>query len=71
MKFFYLSSNPNEKGLYEIHDRDCEHIPNSYERDYLGPYNTGKEAIRKALTIRKEVTLCKNCCKITVHSIYF
>ncbi|MDR7127812.1 hypothetical protein J2X69_000140 [Algoriphagus sp. 4150] len=69
MKFFYLSSNPNKDGLHEIHDRECEYIPSSYERDYLGPYNSGKEAMRKALTIRNGVALCKNCCSTTVHSI--
>lgn len=62
MKFFYLSSKPNDFGLHEIHDRDCEHIPDSYDRDYLGPYNSGEEALRKALTFKNEVGLCKNCC---------
>ena len=63
MKFFYLSANPNNEGQYEIHDRECELIPSSYERDYLGPYNAGKEAIRKAQTLKEEVTLCTHCCK--------
>lgn len=63
MKFFYLSSHPNDNGLHEVHDRECEHIPDSYDRDYLGPFNSGKEAMRKALTIKNEVSLCDNCCK--------
>ena len=62
MKFFYLSSHPNENGLYVVHDRECELIPNSYDRDYLGPYNTGNEALRKALTLKDNVVLCENCC---------
>lgn len=69
MKFFYLSSNPNNQGLHEVHDRECEHIPGSYDRDYLGPFNTGKEALRKALTIKKKVVLCENCCKSQGYSI--
>lgn len=63
MKFFYLASNPNDNGLHEVHDRDCEHIPTTYDRDYLGPYNTGNEAMRKAMTLKKKVGLCENCCK--------
>ncbi|SFT38777.1 hypothetical protein SAMN04489724_0535 [Algoriphagus locisalis] len=69
MKFFYLSSNPNENGLHEVHDRECEHIPSSYDRDYLGPYNTGKEAMRKALDYKKEVALCEVCCKSRERSL--
>lgn len=63
MKFFYLSSNPNDNGIHEVHDRDCELIPSSYDRDYLGPYNTGKEAMRKALAIKQQVGLCNACCQ--------
>ncbi|WP_339868204.1 hypothetical protein [uncultured Algoriphagus sp.] len=63
MKFFYLSTVPNDNGLHEVHDRECEQIPDSYDRDYLGPFNSGNEAMRKALTIKNEVSLCDNCCK--------
>ncbi|MEB2785192.1 hypothetical protein [Algoriphagus persicinus] len=69
MKFFYLSSQPNDSGLHEVHDRECEYIPSSYDRDYLGPYNTGKEAMRKAMTLKKKVGLCENCCNTKSHSI--
>ncbi len=68
MKFFYLSSLPNENGLHVVHDRDCELIPDAYDRDYLGPYNTGSEALRKALTMKNEVGLCENCCVASQHS---
>ncbi|RAI89461.1 hypothetical protein [Algoriphagus yeomjeoni] len=68
MKFFYLSSNPNENGIHEVHDRECEHIPSAYDRDYLGPFNTGKEALRKALAIKEKVGLCESCCTSKVSS---
>jgi hypothetical protein len=71
MKFFYLSSIRNESGQHEIHDRDCTLIPDSYDRDYLGPYNSGKEALRKAKTLKEEVGLCDKCCKSTGQSILF
>lgn len=70
MKFFYLSSTPNDSGLHEVHDRECEHIPSVYDRDYLGPFNSGKEAMRKALTLKKEVGLCESCCSSNSHSTY-
>ncbi|UZD24240.1 hypothetical protein PBT90_12680 [Algoriphagus halophytocola] len=62
MKFFYLSSKPNSEGAFEIHDRECEHIPDLYERDYLGPYNSSKEALRKAASIRPKAKACDHCC---------
>jgi RecJ-like exonuclease len=61
MKFFYLASEPNSEGKFEIHERDCELIPSAYDRDYLGPYNCGKEALSKALTVREASVLCEKC----------
>lgn len=69
MKFFYLSSSPNSNGLHEVHDRECDYIPDAYDRDYLGPFNTGKEAMRKALEIKERVDLCEKCCNSTDYSI--
>ena len=62
MKFFYLSSKPNTDGQFEIHDRECEHLPIALDRDYLGPFNNGKEAMRKAQDLKSEVCLCPDCC---------
>jgi hypothetical protein len=61
MKFFYLATEPNSDGKFEIHERDCELIPSAYDRDYLGPYNSGREALSKALTIKPESVLCEKC----------
>lgn len=69
MKFFYLSSSPNSNGMHEVHERECDDIPDVYDRDYLGPFNTGKEAMRKALAMKERVHLCEKCCKSKDHSI--
>jgi hypothetical protein len=61
MKFFYLASEPNSDGKFEIHERDCDLIPSAYDRDYLGPYNSGKEALSKAINIRSLSVLCEKC----------
>jgi hypothetical protein len=61
MKFFYLSTEPNNAGKFEIHERDCVMIPSVYHRDYLGPFNSGKEAFSKAKGIQTESTLCPQC----------
>jgi len=61
MKFFYLSSQRNPDGKFEIHEKDCELIPNPYVRDYLGPFNSGKEALSKALHTKSDSVLCPKC----------
>jgi hypothetical protein len=71
MKFFYLSSTPNEDNMLEIHERECSNIPDSLDRDYLGPFNNGAEAIRKAKMISENVTLCVHCCKVSTSSVLF
>lgn len=71
MKFFYLSSKPNSNGAYEVHNQECEHIPDSLDRDYLGPFNNGTEALRKAEKLQPSVALCKACCSQTFQSVIF
>lgn len=70
MKFFYLSSKPNQLGKFEIHEKDCLNIPDAIDRDYLGPFNNGTEALRKALTIEKESVCCLNCCSTKFETIF-
>ncbi|MCH7415395.1 hypothetical protein MM213_17985 [Belliella sp. R4-6] len=69
MKFFYLSSNCEENGFYFIHERDCPKIPDPVERDYLGPFNNGDEALRRALTINPKAKKCQSCCLKKVTSV--
>ncbi len=64
MKFFYLSTNCNNQYNFEIHQRECPNIPDILHRDYLGPFNNGQEALRKAMEINSKAFLCQNCCTI-------
>ena len=63
MKFFYLSSKINFEGKYEIHLRECNNLPDILNRDYLGPFNNGQEALRKAQKTNDQAVLCEFCCK--------
>lgn len=63
MKFFYLSSIQDFEGGFKIHHKDCPNFPNMYQRDYLGPFNSGVEALRKAIHFNPNAQLCKCCCK--------
>lgn len=70
MKFFYLSSKPNKNGHFEIHEKECQSIPDSIDRDYLGPFNNGREALRKALIMKPTAVCCENCCKSTFQAVF-
>ncbi len=69
MKFFYLSTQPNDQGNFEMHDKECPHIPDSINRDYLGPFYNGREAMRKALLLKEKANLCGNCCQSNFQAI--
>ncbi|MCH7398109.1 hypothetical protein MM236_08920 [Belliella sp. DSM 107340] len=69
MKFFYLSSNCNVEGVYFVHERECPKIPDPLDRDYLGPFNNGDEALRKALSVNPKAEKCQVCCDKTVSSL--
>lgn len=71
MKFFYLSTAPNQEGFFEIHEKECEYIPDSLDRDYLGPFNNGMEALRSAVIRNPKSTLCSHCCANITAPIIF
>jgi len=70
MKFFYLSTQLNTEGKFEVHERDCDLIPSAYDRDYLGPFNSGKEAISKASSLKSNATLCPNCSSTSYVAVF-
>ena len=70
MKFFYLSSKPNQIGQFEVHEKDCRNIPEAIDRDYLGPFNNGREALRKAFEIQEVSVCCQVCCGSVSKAIF-
>ncbi|MFD2202889.1 hypothetical protein [Shivajiella indica] len=61
MKFFYLSTNNNDQGFFEIHHRECPSLPSIHHRDYIGPFNNPKEALKKAINFNPNAALCPIC----------
>ncbi|RPA67832.1 hypothetical protein EF405_12725 [Cyclobacteriaceae bacterium YHN15] len=61
MKFFYLSTNDNDQGFFEIHERECPHLPPLLQRDYIGLFNSAKEALKKAINFNPNASLCSIC----------
>ncbi|WP_040490489.1 hypothetical protein [Indibacter alkaliphilus] len=67
MKFYYLSTKANSASQFEIHHRDCPHLPNSEQREYLGAFNSGKEALQMAIHANPNASLCPHCCPKELH----
>lgn len=71
MKFYYLATESNEEGNFEIHHRECPKIPTFHKRIYLGPFNNAYEALEKTKISYPKATVCKeyvNQCMIPVFS---
>lgn len=62
MKFFYISTVSNSDSSYEVHHRECQHLPDPDQREYIGPFNSCKEALRKAIHANPNARLCSVCC---------
>jgi len=71
MKFFYLASKTTPFGKYEVHERECALLPEAIDRTYLGPFNNGLEALRRAKEMNSNVTLCSICCPSTTQPVIF
>lgn len=63
MKFFYIATKPNNQGEFLIHSKNCPYLPDVLERDYLGPFNSGIEALRVAQTNNPKAACCEHCTK--------
>jgi hypothetical protein len=71
MKFFYLGITRDPFDTSKVHEQNCPFIPSMAERSYLGPFNNGKEALRKAVELKKNVVVCPECCGKKATSISF
>ncbi|PSL07978.1 hypothetical protein [Cecembia rubra] len=70
MKFFYISTESNQNGIYEIHDRSCFSLPPVEKRDYVGHFQHAKEALKKAIHFNPNASLCPHCCQKGAKNIF-
>lgn len=66
MKFYYLSTEPNNDGDHEIHTRECSKIPSFHKRLYLGPFNNGHEALGLAKVSHSKSVICQACQNVSL-----
>lgn len=66
LKHYYVnkdsSKNPNSN--HEVHHEGCTNIPSISNRDYLGYFESCKEALKKASETYTNVDGCATCCPL-------
>ena len=64
MKHYYVNKestgNPNYN--HEVHTEDCQWMPTSHNRQYLGYFSNCFEAMKKAKEFYNNVDGCATCC---------
>lgn len=45
---YYVNQNAQTNGDYEVHTENCQYLPTSTNRKYLGDYSSCKPAVDEA-----------------------
>ncbi|WP_366011178.1 hypothetical protein [Kosmotoga sp.] len=61
-KIYYVNKNAQTTGEHEVHTEDCEHLPDTNNRIYLGRFDNCHDAIKKAKNYYDNVDGCYYCC---------
>jgi hypothetical protein len=61
MASYYVNKNKQTNGDREVHRDDCQWLPNTQNRLYLGEYNHCADAVREANRHYPQVNGCATC----------
>ncbi len=61
MFYYFIDKNIQISGKHEVHKNDCEFLPDTSSREYLGYFIDCQEAINIAYEKYDNVEACKNC----------
>ena len=61
MTKYYLNQNAQENGDHEVHRSNCDYMPNSSNRLYLGEFSNCHEAVREAKKHYHQSNGCYYC----------
>lgn len=62
MKKYYVNTNEQLNRDHEVHSIDCNFIPKTENRIYLGDFDNCWEAVSEAKKYYSIVNGCKYCC---------
>lgn len=64
MEFYYVNKNQDSNGNNEVHAQGCSRMPSASNRECLGYFNNGKEAVKEAKTKGySKADGCFYCCR--------
>ncbi|MEJ0104194.1 MAG: hypothetical protein WDO19_17230 [Bacteroidota bacterium] len=61
MKKYYVNNNAQSNGDHEVHHENCQYLPSSQNRTYLGEFSNCKPAVVEAKKHYSQVNGCKTC----------
>jgi len=59
---YYVNQNAQPNGDHEVHTENCQYLPSSTNRKYLGDYSSCKPAVDEAKKTYSTANGCKTCC---------
>jgi len=62
MSMYYVNKNAQPNGDHEVHKEPCFWLPAPENRDYLGIFNSCRDAVNAARKDYTSVDGCVHCC---------
>ena len=62
MAAYLVNKIPQPTGEHEVHKIICDHLPEYYNRQNLGEFNSCQEAVQAARRYYSNVDGCAYCC---------
>ena len=62
MKKYFVNDNAQSNGDHEVHQENCQYLPSTANRTYLGEYSNCKPAVKEAEKHYRQVNGCNTCC---------
>lgn len=62
-KHYYVNKNAQSNGDHEVHTKECKYSPNLENKEYLGYFDSCKDAVKKAKQIFPKSNGCYFCSK--------
>lgn len=62
-KHYYVNKNAQSNGDHEVHTGECQYLPLSENREYLGYFDSCKDAVKKAKEIFSKSNGCYFCAR--------
>lgn len=62
MAYYYVNKSAQSTGEHEVHTSTCAKIPSSENREFLGSFDSCREALQEARNHYSNVDGCYYCC---------